>query len=234
MRWAVATLAILLLAAAGSAAAGGFSLSPLAATLSARNPSAAIAVENTGGATLVVQVRAFSWNQRDGKDVREETRDLVVNPPIFKLAKGEQQLVRFASRTPVPRDAERAYRVVFTEVLPRDSFVGEGLRLAVTMDVPVYVEPANPGAAQALRYEAARTSAGARIRIANPGAVHRRLSDPEVVAAGKSLAKPGSIVVLASSSVDVDVAALPAGATTIQLVASDGDQKIAIDIPIAP
>jgi fimbrial chaperone protein len=200
----------------------------------ARESSAAVNVENTGDSTMVVQVRVQSWMQRDGKDVREDTRDIVVNPPIFKLGRGEQQLVRFASRAAPPRDNERAYRVVFQEVPPRDSFVGEGLRFAVAMDIPVYVEPATAGPAPPLRYEARRTADGLRVRIFNPGTIHRRLGEPELTAGGKPLAKPATIVVLAQSSVDV-VAPLPApDAATIQLVATDGEQKIAIDLSLAP
>ena len=43
-------------------------------------------------------------------------RDLMINPPIFKLAAGEQQLVRVAPRGAPPPDVERAYRLVFSEV----------------------------------------------------------------------------------------------------------------------
>src|SRR5512144_1571708 len=118
MRWAVATLAFFMLAACGDAAAGGVTLTP-------RESSAAVNVENTGDSTVVIQVRVQAWLQRDGKDVREDTREVIVNPPIFKLARGEQQLVRFAPRAAPPRDTERAYRVVFQEVPPRDSLVGE-------------------------------------------------------------------------------------------------------------
>jgi fimbrial chaperone protein len=228
-------LAGLLLAASGWVSAGGFSLSPLGVTLSPRESSASISVENTGDAPLVIQVRVLQWTQRDGKDLREETRELIVNPPIFKLGPGEQQLVRFASRLPPPRDAERAYRAVFTEVPPRDAPMPQsGFRVAVAMDVPVFVESPAQATAADLRWRVTRTEAGVRLRVENPGNVHRRLRDPEINAGGKTLYKQGFVVILPGSSLDIDLPAPPPGAATMQLVASDSDQKIAIDLPFPP
>ena len=55
---------------------------------------------------------------------------MIANPPIFKLAPGEQQLVRFASRSGPPRDVEAAYRAVFSEVLPKDRLLDRAWELA--------------------------------------------------------------------------------------------------------
>lgn len=232
MRSAVATFVALLLAAGGNAAAGGFSLSPLGVSLSPREASSAITVENTGDSAIVVQVRTFAWSQRDGKDLREETRDLVVNPPIFRLARGEQQLVRFASRLPPSHDVERAYRAVFTEVLPRDSLTGDGLRIALSMDVPLYVQGAVAARREPLRHEVARVDGNLRVRLHNPGAAHRRLTDTEVAAGGRVVLKPGPVVVLARSSLDLVVPG--PGSAALRLTATDGDEKLAIDIAPAP
>src|SRR5512143_133357 len=96
----------LLLAAANVAVAASFSIAPLGLSIPSRDSSASVVAENTGGAPLVIQVKAQAWRQDAGNDVRDDTRELIVNPPIFKLAPGEQQLVRVASRAGPPADVE--------------------------------------------------------------------------------------------------------------------------------
>jgi fimbrial chaperone protein len=233
MRWAVAILAGFTLAASAHVAAGGFSLSPISLEVPPRDSSAAVTVENTGDGPLVVQVRTLAWSQRDGKDAREETRDLIVNPPIFKLAPGETQLVRFAARQPAPRDAEVAFRAVFREVVQREAVQTQGIRVALAMDIPVYFQPAQPRAGD-VRFELRKTATGTELRIDNPGGVHRRFSEPQIEIAGKAVWKQGFIVVLAGSSLVVDLPHVSAYAESALLVASEGEKKIAIEIPIAP
>lgn len=231
---AMHVVAFALLAAAGGAWAGGFSLSPLRLSIPPREASASVVAENTGDAPIVIQVRPLSWTQADGKDVRSETRDLVVNPPIFKLAPGEQQLVRVASRLGPPAADERAYRAVFTEIPPRDAPQKQpGLRVAVAMDIPVFVEPVVPPSVQPVRWRAERTANGVRLRVDNPGSAHFRITDVQFSADGKPLHKLGFVVVLPKSWLAYDLPAPARGVTSIQL-AADGsdDKKVTVDIPL--
>jgi len=223
-----------LFAAANAAWGGGFSLSPLRLTIPARDASGSVVVENTGDAPLVVQVRTLAWTQGDGKDVRADTRDLVVNPPIFKLAPGETQLVRLASRVGPPATDERAYRAVFTEVPSRDAPSPQpGLRYAVAMDIPVFVEAVGPRAMAPIAWKAERTTAGVRLRAENPGAVHYRITDVQFSAGGKPLHSLAYIVVLPKSYLAYDLPAPPPGMTSIQLSATGSDdQKVTVEIPL--
>ena len=75
-----------------------FGLSPLGLAIGANELSGSVVVTNTGSDEIVIQARPYAWSQ-SGKESRADTRDLIVNPPIFKLAPGEQQLVRVASRS---------------------------------------------------------------------------------------------------------------------------------------
>jgi fimbrial chaperone protein len=203
-----------LLAAANLAWAGGFSLSPLRLSIPARDVSGAVVAENTGNAPIVIQVRPQQWTQHDGKDVRSETRDLVVNPPIFKLGPGEQQLVRVASRLGAPASDERAYRAVFTEVPARETPQTQpGLRFAVAMDIPVFIESVAPRSPQPILWKAERTSEGVRLRADNPGTVHYRITDVQFSVDGKALHKLGFIVILPKSWLAYDLPAPPRGAT---------------------
>jgi fimbrial chaperone protein len=223
-----------LLAAASAAWAGGFSLSPLRLTIPARDASGSVVAENTGDAPIVIQVRALAWTQSDGKDARAETRDLVINPPIFKLAPGETQLVRVASRLGAPPVDERAYRAVFSEVPPRDTPVTQpGLRFAVAMDIPVFIEAAGPRSSPPIVWKAERTPSGVRLRADNPGTVHYRITDVQLAAGAKALHQLAFIVLLPKSYLAYDLPAPPPGATSIQLTANGSDdKKVTVDIPL--
>ena len=225
-----------LLAVANFAAAASFSLSPVGLSIPSRESSASLVVDNTGDAPVVIQVKTLAWRQEAGKDVREESRDLIVNPPIFKLGPGEQQLVRIASRSGPALADERAYRVVFSEVAAKDAPRDQsGFRFTLAMDIPVYVEPANPSAPAAIRWQAERTASGLRLTAENAGSVHYRVVEAVFAVAGKVLHKPGAIVVLPKSAMVYDLPPPPAGATAIHLSAEDGaSHPVSVDIPLPP
>ena len=235
-RFRAAAAGMLMLAAASLACAEGFSLSPLRVSIGPREASSSVIAENTGDAPIVIQVRTLAWSQRDGLDQREETRDLIVNPPIFKLSPGEQQLVRIASRLAPPRDDERAYRAVFTEVPPRESLQGQaGFRVALAMDIPVFIESVAAAAPRAMVWRAERTSMGIRIRAENPGNVHFRIVDVQFVAEGTPFHKQAFVVVLPRSWREFDLPAPPPAAKSLQISADGSDgQKVVIDLPLAP
>ena len=227
---------VMLLATATLAAAGGFSLSPVGLSIPSRESSESVVAENTSDAPIVIQVKTLSWRQVNGKDVREDSRELIVNPPIFKLAPGEQQLVRIASRSGPPPDVERAYRVVVNEVAPKDAPQTQpGFRFTLAMDIPVYVEPVAAAVATPMRWQAERTASGVRLSAENPGNTHYRIVDVEFASAGKVLHKQTAIVVLAKSSMVYDLPAVAPGTTTIHLSAEDGaSHPVSLDIPLSP
>jgi fimbrial chaperone protein len=226
---------LMLLAVASLATAGAFSLSPVGLSIPKGDSSGSVVAENTSGAPLVIQVRAQAWRQAGGKDLRDDTRDLIVNPPIFKLAPGEQQLVRIASRVGPPPDVERAYRVTFSEVAPKDAPQAQpGFRVTLAMDIPVYVEPVAP-AAPTIRWQAERTNEGVRLIAENPGNVHYRIVEAVIAVAGKVLAKPGAIVVLPKSTKVYELPEVAPGAAALHVTAEDGaSHPVSFEIPLPP
>jgi fimbrial chaperone protein len=226
--------ALLLLLVAQFAAAGSFSLSPVGLSIPSHDSSASVVAENTGTAPIVIQVKTFAWRQENGSEVRDDTRELIVNPPLFKLGPGEQQLVRIASRMGPPAEREVAYRVVFTEIVPKDvQMTQPGFRFALAMDIPVYIEPVAKADVAPVRFTAERTPQGVRVTAENPGSVHYRIVDTEFAAAGKVLKKQASIVVLPRSSMVYELPAVPPGTSSIHLSADDGaSHSVSIDIAL--
>ena len=235
----VVALAMALLLAAQIAAASSFGLAPLGLSISGRESSGSIVAQNNGDGTIVLQVKTLRWTQQDGKDVREETRDLLANPPIFKLAPGEQQLVRFAQRTGPPAEDEVAYRAIFTEVPPEvEPQSSAAFRIALAMDVPVYVEPvARVNPPPALRWRIERSASGLQVIAENPGNMHFRVTEAEFGTYGKILHKQGILVVLPKSTLVLNMPPPPSTATLIQLSAVDGENlpvTFEIQLPAAP
>jgi len=227
---------LLLLLATPLALAGSFSISPIGLSIPSRDSSASVIAENTGTTPIVIQVKTLAWRQTNGSDVRDDTREIIVNPPLFKLGPGEQQLVRIASRMGAPTENEAAYRVVFTEIVTRDVVTTQpGFRFALAMDIPVYIEPVAKADAATVRFTAERKAGGLSVTAENPGNVHYRIVNAEFAAAGRVLKKFGTIVVLPRSSMAFELPAVPPGTSAIHLSADDGaSHPVSIDIAVSP
>ena len=223
-------LALVLVAAASHASAASFGLAPLGLTIAAREQSGSVVVTNTGTDEIVIQVRPYAWTQ-DGQESRSETRELIVNPPIFKLPAGEQQLVRIAARMVPPNEVERAYRLVFGEVPLAAEATGGGFRIRVAMDIPLYIEPVTPASAQVI-WNIESTATGSRLIAVNNGGRHFRLREVRLQQGAEVVHTLPRIVVLAKSTLAIE---LPGAAKDLQLLRligqDDADQPVSIDIP---
>lgn len=223
-------LVLALLAVASHATAASFGLAPLGVTIAAREQSGSVVVTNTGTDEVVIQVRPYTWTQ-NGQELRTDTRELVLNPPIFKLAAGEQQLVRVASRATPPQEVERAYRLVFGEVPASSQASGSGFRIRVAMDIPLYVEPLVLSSAQ-LGWRFERSADGARLVATNSGGRHFRLRDVRVHEGTQTIHTIPRIVVLAKPMLAIDLPDAAKNAQVLRLVGQDdADQPVSIDIP---
>ena len=231
LRW---SLALAMLAVASAVTAASFGLAPIGLTIAAGELSGSIVVTNTGTEDVVIQARPYAWTQ-NGEELRTETRELVINPPIFKLAAGEQQLVRIASRAAPPQQIERAYRVVFSEV-PAGSQAEPGFHIRVAMDIPLFVEAVVRSSAQlAWRFE--RSANRGRLLVDNTGGRHFRLRDVRFQDGEKTIHTMPRIVVLAKSTLAIDLPEAAKIAQALRLIGQDdADQSISIDIatPRAP
>jgi len=137
------------LSAAATVGAASLHVAPVRVALTAARPVASVTLGNGEEDEVAVQVDVLAWSQRDGKDVYEPTRELLVNPSIFRLAGRSQQIVRLGLQAPASADVERSYRVFFQQ-LPRDQALptepGAGARLQTLLriGVPVFVPAAAP------------------------------------------------------------------------------------------
>jgi fimbrial chaperone protein len=217
-----------MLAATASAVAASFGLTPTGLSIANRELSGSVVVTNTGTEEVVIQARPYAWSQ-SGQESRAETRDLLLNPPIFKLAAGEQQLVRVASRAAPLPDTERAYRVVFSEVPPQPTGAQSGFRITLAMDIPVYIEPT-----QATRSNVAWRRESGHLVAENSGGKHFRLREVQILDGAKVVHTVPRIAVLARSSLQIELPDAAKQVRGLRLVGQDdADQQVSIDVPVA-
>jgi len=199
VRGLVAIVAATVLLGTGAfARAAAFGLSPMRVELSSAAPTAVVQVTNSGEAPVTIQVQQRAWRQVDGKDLNEDTRALVVNPPIFTVKPLGRQLVRIALRTPPAGRVEQAYRMVFAEVPASRAEHGPGFafQIAVRLDIPVFVAPITGKATPKATWSIVGDDVTKRLRIGNEGNGNLRLTQLKVTQGERALAEAGVLVVL--------------------------------------
>lgn len=141
-------VSLLLVALARPAGAAAIEVAPVVHELPAGRTAMAMTVTNRGDASVTMQLRAYTWQQRDGQDLLEPAPELVVAPAIFELAAGRSQVVRAVLRLPVgsaAAEVERSYRLLLDE-LPGAPLAGQ-VRMTLRISMPVFALPAKPEAA---------------------------------------------------------------------------------------
>jgi fimbrial chaperone protein len=169
-----------LIGAAATASAGSFSVNPVRATLSAKQPVGSLVVHNNGSEATVVQLETVSWAQEGGKDVYTPTKDILATPPIFTVPAGGSQVVRVGMRRGAEPQRELTYRLFLQEVPPARTDV-QGLRVVLRVGVPVFVTPA-VAATPLLRWQAVRTGdGGLKVRLTNSGNAHIQVAKSKLM-----------------------------------------------------
>lgn len=152
--------------------AGSFDVQPVRIFFTKKTRVEKLVVRNLSAGDLTVQIKAFKWIQdNDGKDVYEDTPDILVFPRILKIPPGGQRLIRLGT-TVGPAIREGTYRV-YVEELPvgNEKTKGTGIRFALKVGVPLFVSPLqsdNKGATGSLAMEGGKAS----VRTENVGNTH--------------------------------------------------------------
>jgi fimbrial chaperone protein len=182
-----ALLAIGVLAAADEAAAGTLSVAPIRVELSSATRTAVLTVRNQEDTPITVQARPAAWSQPAGGEQLDDTRDVLVTPPIFTIAPKSQQVLRIAlTRAPDPA-RELDYRLVLTELPSPTPAESTGLRVALRITLPVFVAAqthAAPDLAWTHRWAADGTL---RIEAYNRGSAHIQILDFDVTSGRRAL-----------------------------------------------
>lgn len=221
-------------ATAHPALAGSFSVSPVRIFMEARERATGVTIINEGDTDLVMQAELFEWKQKpDGTDELLPTQDLVLAPPILKLAKGGRQTVRLANlRPPVPGE-QLTYRLIVREVpealAPKD---GVKIQVALAFSLPIFITP--PGAKREMACTASRASPTAlRASCENHGHAYAQpasitLTTPSGNTLLTSEIRGGYILPGISRNFDLssDGSRIPGGPLKLQVTQDDGSKQV--------
>jgi fimbrial chaperone protein len=164
--WALISIAAIGLLIAEAAVAGSFSVSPVRIYMQSRERATAITIVNEAETELVMQAELFLWKQKpDGTDELTPTDDLVLAPPILKVAPKSRQVVRLANLRPVMPGEQRTYRMVVREIpeaQPKPA-AGAQVQIALAFSLPVFITP--PDARKKLTCNAEQPAPGALVAV---------------------------------------------------------------------
>lgn len=171
-------LMLLGLTVAQHAAAGVFSVTPVRIYMTPKDRAVAVTVTNEGDTPVALQADLNEWTQKpDGTDELVLTEDLILSPPIIKLAPKARQVVRLALLKPADASRQLTYRLVMREIpeatAPKDRAIQ--LPIALALSMPVFITP--PAAAREVTCSAARDGQGISVSCANGGSAYAQVRE---------------------------------------------------------
>lgn len=190
VRQGAVSLALLALLAGNiqDAVAGVFSVTPVRIYMTPKDRAVALTVTNEGNTPIVLQADINAWSQdSNGTDKLVLTEDLVMSPPILKLAPKARQVVRLALLQPADPARQLTYRLVMREIpealAPQ---TGIDVPVALALSMPVFVTP--PVAKRDIVCELA-TAAEGEIACRNSGTAYAQIRDILVKRGERTLGK---------------------------------------------
>ena len=219
--------------------AGVFSVSPVRIYMTVKDRAVAITVNNEGDEPIVMQADVYTWKQKQGgEDVLTLTEDVILSPPIVKLAARSRQVLRLAMLSARPTTEQVTYRLVVREVpeaIPAEKTLQ--LQLALAFSLPVFITP--PGAKRELGCTLERvTPDTVRANCENTGNAYAQTREFMLTGAnGDKLATRdtgGYILPTIKRSFDIKRAAgrIPGGKAKLAVALDDGStQSFDVSIP---
>ena len=142
-------LVFLLVFYPAAAFSGQWRVAPARVFLDREARSSVITIVNEGEEKVNLQCKAMEWTQDpEGKDVYNESKELVFFPRILMVDKGEQRIIRAGIKAPATA-REKTYRL-FIEEIPqpkKGSSDSAQLTIAIRFGVPFFVKPLKEEAA---------------------------------------------------------------------------------------
>lgn len=199
-------LSFLVALAVTEPAVAGSTLDPVVVDID--NGRGAFSVTNVTNSATGYEVRALDWSvDENGADVLTPTDNLVVFPPLFRLAPGQTITLRLREAIP-PTQAENAYRLEITEEPPEVEGTGVGIQMQ-------YRTSAFSSEAEWAPSVACRVINAGQLRLTNEG--RRRTSIDEVISDGTDITAEVGLsgrVILAGAARTIT---LPKGRSGVQV-----------------
>ncbi len=203
-----------------------------------RDRAVALTIVNEGDTEVALQADVNVWSQKpDGTDELTLTEDMILSPPIIKLAPKARQVVRLALLKPADASRQLTYRLIVREVpeatAPKDRVIQIPISLALSM--PVFITP--PVAQRVMACTAARVDAQTlTASCANSGTAYAQVRQVTMTRAGQTVAAfEGGTYVLPGARVNLSVKGeqpVSAGAAQMTVLFDDGkSQSFDVQLP---
>lgn len=189
---AIILLALSLITAAPAPVfAGVFSVTPVRIYMTPRDRAVAVTITNEGDTEVVLQADLNAWTQKpDGTDEQVPTEDLILSPPIIKLAPGARQVVRLARLKPADASRQLIYRMIMREVPEAVASKDKAIEvpIALALSLPVFITP--PPAKREMDCTAARsTPQVVNVSCGNQGTAYAQVREIVLVRGEQTLAR---------------------------------------------
>lgn len=217
-------------AAVHSALAGVFSVTPVRIYMTPRDRAVAVTITNEGDSPVVLQADLHLWTQTpEGADELVLTEDLILSPPIIKLAPKARQVVRLARLKPADASRQLIYRLILRELpevtAPKGNTIQVPIALALSM--PVFITP--PPAKPEIACGASRTDAQSIVSCANSGSAYAQVREILVKQGGQVVARfEGGAYILPGARIAIPVRPerpVSSGALQLTVTFDDGKSK---------
>ena len=168
---------------------------PTQIELPANGGPAQLRLVNHGDKPVDVQIETFAWTQ-NGSETLGDSDEIALSPPFTHLNPQSSQIVRLLLAPPAQPLAERAYRVLVTQ-LPDPNDTQSGTHVLLQFSVPLF---AGDGKAPALSWSLHRGTTGLDLDASNQGTRRAKFTNLELVSADgakRPVSSHGLIYVLA-------------------------------------
>lgn len=178
----------------GIAAAASWQIDPVRVELSPQQQTAAVVVRNDSDQPTSLQIQAVSWSQLKGKDVYTPTKELLVSPPIVTIAPKTEQIIRVALRRQADSTSELTYRISLQELPPPPGPDFMGVKVALRITIPVFVQSQNGEAAPKAVWNVTQMpDKKLKVWMRNQGNAHIQISDFSLYVPGNEQAIFGEL-----------------------------------------
>lgn len=225
-RPATYALLLTLLMPWAAANAGVFSVTPVRLYMTPRDRAIAVTLTNEGDTAVVLQADINTWSQKpDGTDELVLTEDLILAPPIIKLAPKARQVVRLALLKPADASRQLTYRMIIREVPEALPSTGIQVPIALALSMPVFITP--PAAKRQMDCTTSRADATAlNLRCSNTGTAYAQIREATIKRGEQALARfEGGSYILPGAGKTVSLKgekAVPAGEAQLVITFDDG------------
>lgn len=177
VRILISTAVMLVLMLGSTAAVAiGLQVSPISIDLPDNANATELWLINSSAKPLQAQVRVYQWGQKNNKDTLTATTELIVSPPVAKIAANGRQLVRVMRAKGNNNTAPLSTFRILVNELPVSSTKSAGVDFVMEYSVPVFVYQSNSDALRTkLALSLAASGKTTLLRANNQGDLYGRL-----------------------------------------------------------